>query len=62
MFKVNDTVKILKSIDDANPIEKRYIGQTGKIEKIDDSNAPSVNVIFADGWLESFWPEELERV
>lgn len=61
-LKVGDKVKIIECIDSSNPIEKRYMNQIGEIEKIDDSNAPSVNVIFNDGWLESFWPEELKRI
>lgn len=62
MFQVGDKVRVIECIDDSNPIEKRFMNQTGEIGKIDDSNAPSINIIFSNGLLESFWPEELERV
>ena len=61
-MKVGDKVKIGKCIDDSNPIPKRYRNRIGKIEKITDINAPSILVTFADGWVESFWPEELKKV
>ena len=61
-MKVNDKVIIGKSIDDSNPIDSELIGQTGTIVKINEDDAPSILVEFGLGNLESFWPEELQKV
>ena len=62
MFKVGDKAKIRKSIDDANPIQPKYIGQTGTIIRIDEREAPNITMEWGGGIIESFWPEELTKI
>lgn len=62
MYKVNDVVKIGKSIDDSNPIDLELIGQIATVIKVDEDEAPNVTVKFELGNIKSFWPEELMKV
>lgn len=59
MLKIDDKVKIGKSIDDSNPIDLELIGQTAIVIKVDEDEAPNIMVEFELGNIESFWPEEL---
>ncbi len=58
-MKTGDTVKVVKCIDSAVPIEE-YIGKTGIIDRIDKNSAPPISVKFDGIDQDAFWPEELE--
>ncbi len=58
-FKVEDKVKIIRSIVGFKPAVR--IGSIGKITQIGDGvSSDMVTVLFPDGYDDGYWPEELE--
>ena len=66
-MKKGDAVKVVKCIDDAVPIESRYIGKIGIVTEINNDRPSPISVEFDcfhhwEKWTDSFWPEELEII
>lgn len=59
---IGDTVKIIKNIDESNPINSLYIGKMGVVIDVNQNIPSPISVCVETLGIDSFWPEELEVV